>query len=209
MEFRAFAQLMARYLRGGISEKKSSLANASEGYSRKTKLDSRTRDAKRSLQEQTKSTLSFIETDLNARLDELNVEVCDASRTAPVMSIRDSTHYLYEIPNDGGAGSRTRGMFLLDVALLEGSCLPAISHDTDAIKQVEDDTMLSLLKVYARQRKQVFLAIDKAAALTDDGEPQILSDATVLRLDENHELFGLSWARKDVAEDRNSVQSTD
>ena len=198
---------LKRYAR--LSEKKSLLINANEGYSRKAKLDSCMRDAKKNLQEQIKSTLSFIETDLNARLDELNVEVCDASRRAPVMSIRDSTHYLYEIPNDGGAGSRTRGMFLLDVALLEGTSLPAIAHDTNAIKQVEDDTMVSLLKVYARQRKQVFLAIDKTAALTNDGEPQILSDATVLRLDENHELFGFSWARKDEAEDRNSVQSTD
>jgi hypothetical protein len=47
--------------------------------------------------------------------------------------------------------------------------------------------------VYARQAKQVFLAIDKTESLTEDGEPAVLTDATVLRLGEGHELFGSYW----------------
>ena len=56
-------------------------------------------------------------------------------------------------------------MFLLDLSLLHLTALPAIAHDTVAIKQVQDDVVLRLLELYSRENKQIFLALDKAESL--------------------------------------------
>lgn len=171
------------------------LGKANELFKEKEALKSN-RDEKEAIYQETiKTKLDYIQNEINPILSELNAYVCGAETTAPRLVIRSSESYRFFIPNDTGTGSLTRGTFLLDYALLELTPLPAIAHDTVMTKQVQDSVMEKLLELYAESSKQVFVAIDKAESFRDGMLPPVISDATVIHLEEGHELFGWSWSK--------------
>lgn len=150
------------------------------------------------LKAEVESILRSLETLINNELELRNAEICGPKKTAPQIAIPDSKHYTFGIPDDTGTGSQTRGMFLLDYALLGHTHLPAFAHDTNTIKQVQDDFMVKLLELYDASEKQVFVAIDKAESFAEGNLPKVVESNTVLRLGPGHELFGRSWNEKQM-----------
>ena len=70
-------------------------------------------------------------------------------------------------------------------------------HDSHGIKQIEDDQVVKLFRLYSKSEKQVFVAVDKAKTYGTDGKvPKVISDNTVLEISSGHELFGKSWYLK-------------
>lgn len=138
-----------------------------------------------------------IESSINKELVDLNRLASAGEVTAPKIEITDPDHYKFSVPNDDGTGSRNRGMFLLDVVLLNQTPLKFAIHDSPGIKQVEDGHTIGLLDVYNGSDKQIFIAIDKVEKYTQSGEvPKVISDNKVLELSEGHELFGRAWNRE-------------
>lgn len=138
-----------------------------------------------------------IELSINEELVNLNRLASAGEVTAPKIEITDPDHYKFSVPNDDGTGSRNRGMFLLDVVLLNQTPLKFAIHDSPGIKQVEDGHTIGLLDVYSKSNKQIFIAIDKVEKYTQSGEvPKVISDNKVLELSEGHELFGRAWNRE-------------
>lgn len=172
------------------------LEDANECFEQQQTLANAVKMRSEALGAETESILRSLETVINNELERLNSLVCGSKKTAPQISIPDSKHYKFEIPNDTGTGSQTRGMFLLDYVLLEQTYLPAFAHDTNTIKQVQDDVMVKLLELYATSDKQVFIALDKAESFADGVLPTVVESNTVLRLGPGHELFGRSWNEK-------------
>lgn len=172
------------------------LEDANECFEQQQALASTVKMRSEALRAETESILRSLETVINDELERLNRMVCSPKKTAPQISIPDSKHYRFEIPNDTGTGSQTRGMFLFDYVLLEQSYLPAFAHDTNTIKQVQDDVMVKLLELYAVSDKQVFVAVDKAESFADGALPVVVELNTILKLGPGHELFGRSWNEK-------------
>lgn len=171
------------------------LEEANRRFDEKASLEADWKEKEAACKIGEKSCLDTIQSEINPILSELNAEVCGPETTAPELVIRSSSSYRFFIPNDTGTGSLTRGTFLLDYALLELTPLPAIAHDTVMTKQVQDSVMEKLLELYTESSKQVFVAIDKAESFRDGMLPPVISDATVIHLEEGHELFGWSWSR--------------
>ena len=182
------------------------LEDANECFEQQQALASTVKMRSEALRAETESILRSLETVINDELERLNGTVCGPEKTAPQISIPDSKHYRFEIPNDTGTGSQTRGMFLFDYVMLEQTYLPAFAHDTNTIKQVQDDVMVKLLELYATSEKQVFVAVDKAESFADGALPEVVELNTVLRLGPGHELFGRSWNEK-TGDDRQSEQA--
>lgn len=135
-----------------------------------------------------------LQNDINLELKRLNEIVCDGRKTSPSIAIKGMTKYTYQTPNDIGAGSQTRGMFLFDIVMLEKTVLPAVIHDSHSIKQIEDPVMVKIMELYDAQPKQVFIAIDKGDTYSETGTmPEVLKESVVLRLSPGHELFGRAW----------------
>ena len=107
---------------------------------------------------------------------------------------KNAKKYEYTIPNDIGTGSLTRGLFLFDIVCAEQTPLPAVIHDSNSVKQVEDAVMLKILDLYKHSDKQFFVAVDKGESYTDERKiPDIIKNAIRLRLLPGHELFGRPW----------------
>lgn len=191
--------VLRRY--ASVAQEREGLARANKAYDDLQEARSLVSQRRKELDAKTGGFLETIQVRINQRLAELNASVCGPDRTAPAIGIESPKKYTYTIPQDVGTGSQTRGMFLFDLVMLEQTLLPAIAHDTNDIKQVEDATMLNLLELYAQSDRQVFVAVDKESSFVGHDTPRVLEDNAVLRLGEGHELFGRSWNRKDQRDD--------
>lgn len=65
----------------------------------------------------------------------------------------------------------------------------------DPVQPIEDQAFDGIAKVYARQRKQTFLAIDKISRYSEETR-QILTESAFIHLEPGRELFGRSWSKK-------------
>lgn len=137
-----------------------------------------------------------IESAINEELLSLNRAAVGRGIAAPKIEIVDPDHYTYEIPLDDGTGSRNRGMFLFDIALLRQTPLKFAIHDSPGLKQVEDGHTIGMFNLYSQCEEQIFVAIDKVDKYTESGEvPDVIKENTVLELSRGHELFGIAWNR--------------
>ena len=169
------------------------LRAANEAYEQKTVLSKRASKLSKDSKAFNKEVLGAIQLKVNNRLADFNSYVCEDSKTAPSLMVKSANSYVYEVENDSGTGSETRGMFLFDAVIAEQTPLPVFIHDSCDVKQVEDDTMVRLFELYDSLDAQVFIATDKAETYTANGLPEILKNSTVLKLSTGHELFGRSW----------------
>lgn len=176
------------------------LESANELYDKKNSVDETAKERRNLLNSKKALLLGAMQTQINAALDASNSEVCGTEKTAPILTIESSKKYTFGIINDYGTGSLTRAMFLLDFTVLSQTNLPAIIHDSHLIKQVEDDSVVSLLEMYDKSEKQVFIAIDKGHSYSSKGMPAVLERSIVLHLDRDHELFGRAWNERSEEE---------
>ena len=182
---------------GRLAAEQAQLKAASDVYVRGRELEQTKKEIKREREDKEMRSFREIENSLNEELIELSEIAAGTEVMPPRISIKKTDQYTFSIPNDGGAGSKNRAVFLLDVALLDQTPLPLVIHDSVGIKQVGDKRTVGLFEVYARTNKQVFATIDKAQSYTNDGEvPDVFKKNTVLELSDGHELFGWSWNKR-------------
>ncbi|WP_172119304.1 DUF2326 domain-containing protein [Actinomyces faecalis] len=172
-----------------------SLRNANKAFHDEQRLTAAKKQASDALDEASATILENIEHKLNETMRRIDGEITREERTPPSIQIPAIDKYSYEIENDSGTGSTQRGLISFDLAMLEMTLLPAVAHDSMLVQPIEDQAFDGIAKVYARQRKQVFLAIDKISRYSDETQ-QILTDSAFVRLEPGRELFGTSWSRK-------------
>lgn len=140
----------------------------------------------------------YIETILNQELSKLNDFVCNGHKTAPYVSLENNSRLSLKVEKDQGTGAEDRGLILFDIAMLNLTSIPAITHDTILLKSIEDDQILGILNLYAQSKKQVFIAFDKAKQYKSAQVDKIITDNAVMTLyGDGGELFGRSWSSKE------------
>ena len=72
--------------------------------------------------------------------------------------------------------------------------IPALIHDSNILKRIEDIHLEHILERYQSSNRQVFIAFDKADSTTEKAH-QILEETAILRLSDGNELFGRSWSK--------------
>lgn len=172
-----------------------SLRNANKAFHDEQRLREVKKQASEALDEASASILKDIEYKLNGAMQRLDGEITREERTPPSIQITAIDKYSYEIENDSGTGSTQRGLISFDLAMLETTLLPAVAHDSMLVQPIEDQAFDGIAQVYARQRKQVFLAIDKISRYSEETQ-EILTKSAFIHLEPGRELFGRSWSKK-------------
>lgn len=83
------------------------------------------------------------------------------------------------------------GCFSFGLEMLETTLLPAVEHDSMLVQPIEDQAFDGIAQVYAHQKKQVFLAIDKISCYSEETQ-QILTKSVFVHFEPGRELFGRS-----------------
>lgn len=172
-----------------------SLRNANKAFRDEQRLTEAKKQASEALDEASATILENIERKLNETMQRIDGEITREERTPPSIKIPEVGKYSYEIENDSGTGSTQRGLVSFDLAMLETTLLPAVAHDSMLVQPIEDQAFDGIAQVYTRQRKQVFLAIDKISRYSDETQ-QILTKSAFIHLEPGRELFGRSWSKK-------------
>lgn len=102
-------------------------------------------------------------------------------------------------PKDTGTGTNFKGLILLDLAILYLSSLPALAHDSLFFKNIDDEGIDGIMKLYTeteKLNKQIFIAFDKQSSYSEETY-EILQNNKVLQLYAGGgELYGNSWNRE-------------
>ncbi len=142
------------------------------------------------------SILAAMEREINDIMKRFNDSLSVMTRNAPCLHFRAYNSYTFETPDDTGTGTNYKGMVLYDLAILHLTALPVIGHDSFIAKNISDEAIDGIMKIYAKSNKQIFIAFDKQNSYRPDTK-RILHDHAVLRLsDDGGELYGESWSKK-------------
>lgn len=180
-----------------LAKEKSTLEKDNNAYLMRKALGDDIKNKKESCDKLSKNCIEELNDKINTKLDIANQFVCHGEKNAPSIDIKSLTQYSYGIHNDTGTGSQTRGLCLFDIVMLTNTVLPAIVHDSNFLKQIEDAQMLKIMELYnAANNKQVFIAIDKLSSYDDNGIPELVNQSVVLRLSKGKELYGMAWSNK-------------
>lgn len=173
------------------------LKKLTQQYEMKQELETAKCEIEANLENLQKSIFPGIESQINDRVAELNRLIKGSEDTPPKITIESLKKYVYENEKNDSTGAMVRYQNLFDFTMLEKTSLPFFVQDSADLKQVEDDSFLKLIDLYATTSKQIFIAIDKTESYTTDGNlPKNIEDNIVLRLSKGHELFGFSWSKE-------------
>lgn len=185
-----------------ISRKIHELEAQNDAYTKLNELNEKKRRAKQALDQSIESILSEIETQINTEMKELNSQLFDENRKAPMLNLKAFNSYSFFTPNDDGTGTNYKGLVLFDLAVLRLSRLPAIAHDSLIFKNVEVESVDGIMQLYNQSKKQIFIAFDRADSFKPS-TARIAYDNVRLKLDKNgQELYGEDWkleVNKDVS----------
>ena len=101
--------------------------------------------------------------------------------------------YDFFTPDDTGTGSSYKGLIVYDLSVLSLTKLPFLIHDSVLLKQIADNALINIFKLYFQSEQQIFVAFDKQGSYGDEFQ-KLLENNAVLHLAPNgQELSGVSW----------------
>ena len=158
------------------------------------------------LKEVVSNNTETIKNEMNAIMEEINTKLSEAINEfrrkldlpdKTIFKIISRDKYEFNLVDDYGHGSTDKNTILFDMALLTNTNLPAIIHDSDYLKLIEDTSFKKLIGIYKSIEKQSFISIDKNESYytkdNEDALKDIFKECTVLELKDGEELFGKAW----------------
>lgn len=136
---------------------------------------------------------------INARLKTLNDCIYREKRNPAVLTLTDFRHYSYETPNDKGTGTEYKSLILFDLAILNLTSLPFVINDSMLFKNIWDEPVEGLFRLYDQTTKQIFIAIDRINVF-DSEIQEIITAHEVVKLGKDEQaLFGFTWSKTEKA----------
>lgn len=189
------ANIPTSYLQkfSSIEKQKSILENQNRDYLELLELKNKRKENENHLKGIEEKELNNIESTINEQMVRFNDRIYERQRKAPVLKFKSNKSYKFSTPDDSGTGTNFKSLAIFDLSVLKTSALPAIAHDSLMFKNMGDEPINNLMKLYSEFDKQIFIAFDKDGAYSEFTQ-NIINESTVLKLDENgNELFGKSW----------------
>lgn len=178
-----------------IQSKKEKLIAANQAYDEKARLEEAKKVAKENLETVSEGQLTKLEKTINDKMVDLNDFIYGGKKTSPTIKFKNM-RYDFFTPDDTGTGSSYKGMIVYDLSILQLTALPYLIHDSLMLKQVADEAVVNILKLYCFTEKQIFIAMDKQSSYGDTCQ-KILEENKVISLAPGGmELFGISWNLK-------------
>jgi hypothetical protein len=138
--------------------------------------------------------LKFIESAINDNIHRITVSVFGPDRKSPSISLTES-NYTYEVYEDTGTGTAYSSLIVLDLAVFALTQLPCLSHDSVLFKNIENDSVSRLFRVYLESEKQSFVAIDEVDKYGAETS-RALREHSVIQLTDDNVLYIKDWRRK-------------
>lgn len=152
------------------------------------------RSLKDELAEVKAKVLQVVESTLNDGLHRIVASVFGPDRKSPRIKLRENT-YSYEVFEDTGTGTAYASLIVLDLTVFRATLLPIVAHDSLLFKNIENDSVARLLRVYDQLEKQSFVAIDEIEKYGPE-TAAFLRGRSVIQLDNDHVLYVKDWRRK-------------
>jgi uncharacterized protein YydD (DUF2326 family) len=167
-----------------------------EAYSKLIELKQAADEMEKRLIAMQEEQIGFLQSAINVRMDKINDVIYLEEKKPPVLTIKKPNSYTFLTPDDMGTGTSYKGLVVFDLAVLQLTVLPALIHDSVILKQIADEPLERIIRLYSETPKQVFIALDKKSSYTKATQ-MMLEKSTVLSLsDGGNELFGRSWNLK-------------
>lgn len=131
---------------------------------------------------------------INLSMETINGVVTENQETAPLLFITPQKDIIFETPGNTSEGTAFKSLIVYDLSILELRPIPALIHDSNILKRIEDIHLEHILERYQSSKRQVFIAFDKADSTTEKAH-KILEETAILRLSDGNELFGRSWSK--------------
>lgn len=160
-------------------------------YTKRKSLEDTLSSAKNDLAEIRSSIVADISSQINNRMNEINKLIYTDNRRAPALSI-DGESYIFATFGDTGTGTAYANLITFDLALLDLTPLPTITHDLPLLKNIQNEAMENIINIYAAHKKQIFIAIDKIHTYKKETAKE-LEKNMFLRLSKDKTLFVLNW----------------
>lgn len=138
--------------------------------------------------------LDLVGRQVNDELRRIVTLVYGPERKSPRLELRANS-YSYEVYEDTGTGTAYAALVAFDLAVFLLTALPAIAHDSFLYKNIENDSVGRLFKLYAETGKQSFVAIDDIEKYGKD-TIDLLKTKCVLQLSNDQVLFTKDWRKR-------------
>jgi hypothetical protein len=133
---------------------------------------------------------------INEEMRRLNGMIYGPADDSPLLSIVSDSKYDFLTPSDTGTGTNYKSLLVFDLAMINLTKLPIVCHDSFFFKQIQTQSIASLLRIYENTKKQMFISIDEISHLPKEAQ-DIINANIVLRLGEKeNSLFGKTWHQK-------------
>jgi hypothetical protein len=137
--------------------------------------------------------LSIVEGSVNDGMRRIVDTIFGMERKSPHIELREKS-YSFAVHDDTGTGTAYASLVILDLTVFLSTPLPVIAHDSLLYKNIENDSVAGLLKVYLTTTKQSFIAIDEIGKYGMEAEG-ILRERCVIQLDDKNVLYTKDWRR--------------
>lgn len=139
--------------------------------------------------------LNDMEKAINKKLEELNDNIYQEKRIPPSIKLTSFNSYSYKTPKDKGTGTEYKSLLVFDLAILELTSLPFIIDDSFLFKNIWDEPVEGLFRIYSKTTKQIFIAIDRTQVYSTEIQ-RIIDDHEIVKLGNDHKaLFGFTWSK--------------
>ena len=174
------------------------LIDSTSGYDNKIKYQKEKRDAENLFNETFQKVLTSIQQIVNSKIEYYCDIIYGKKKKSPLITLHPSK-YSYDSPTDVGTGFRYSGLIMFDLSILYNTVLPILIHDSIILKNIEDEAIEKIMKIYASfTEKQIFIAFDKQESYSNETQ-KIVQQNKVLELSPGgSELFGKAWNTKSI-----------
>lgn len=173
-----------------------SLHNAKEEndyFENDVALKKEIKQIKENLSNEKLQVLSLLQKMINDSIRRIVTAVFGPDRKSPVIKLKE-TNYSYEVIKDTGTGTAYASLVVLDLAIFKNTILPFVAHDSLLFKNIENDSVANLFKIYSGIEKQSFVAIDEIEKYGNEAS-SLLHSRSVVYLDDNNVLYIKDWRK--------------
>lgn len=174
-----------------ISAQIQQINNENNFYLKRKSIDDDLNSAKEDLLEIREHVVVDICSQINDKMNEINRLIYTDNRRAPILSINND-RYIFTTFGDTGTGTAYANLITFDLSLLDLTCLSMIVHDLPLLKNIQNEALENIIKIYNSYKKQIFVAIDKIHSYNEE-TARILESNKFLSLSKNKTLFVLNW----------------
>ena len=178
-----------------INSKIKRLETENKSYDNIAKVKDQYNKAVNDLKDLQKDINLTIESKINDEIKNLTETYFPQGDAIPNLIIESPSKYHFSNPDDIGAGTTYKGIFLLDLSLMILTKLPFVVHDSNLFKNLSDKRVESIFKIYKSIKKQSFVAFDRLSTYTKETQ-DIIQKHTILTLSIDQRLFGMNFLEK-------------